>query len=148
MDVKSKDAGWMMQVLHSPVRSPQAINYPPITRRFKACGRILLGNASLMVVETQHAASLRAGHIVGSKIHPRHMRLGPEVGLPDSTSKKEGIDKHLQDKLAFLRRAFALNMMRDCHSGCSRRFFSISLNVGAKEAMTGEGSSGCQALIA
>jgi len=76
------------------------------------------------------------------------MRLGPEAGLPDSTIKKEGIDKHLQDKLAFLHRAFALNMMRDRYSRCSRRFLSISLNVGAKEAMTGEGSSGCQALIA
>ena len=101
-----------------------------------------------MVVEKQHAASLSAGHTVGGKITPdtcvcdqKQICLTPQL-------KKEGIDKHLQDKLVFLHRAFALNMMQDRYFRSSRRFLSISLNVGAKEAMTGEGSSGCQALIA
>ncbi len=61
----------------------------------------------------------------------------------------EGVDRpYPQETLGFLLKGFALHAMRDRHSRCSRRFLSISLNEGAKEAMTGEGSFGCQALIA
>jgi hypothetical protein len=52
----------------------------------------IVGNASLMVVETQHAASLRGEYSWGPS-HPRHLRLRPGVEHQHSTSCRSVVVK-------------------------------------------------------
>ena len=51
-----------------------------------------------MVVETQHAASLRVGYMVEAN-RPRHLRLRPEAELPDSTKSRSNADSAWTDQL-------------------------------------------------